>query len=78
MDSRRTPSIAEWYHEETKYSPQLMGLLPRFDPDQRPLPYKQCTPSTLSTWFLTCPFRDSRSGPDLINNRSIRRRCPSS
>lgn len=41
MDSRRTPSIAEWYHEETKYSPQLMGLLPRIDPDQRPLPYKQ-------------------------------------
>ncbi|MEC9476253.1 MAG: SagB/ThcOx family dehydrogenase [Planctomycetota bacterium] len=41
MDSRRIPSVAEWYHEETKYLPSTLGLLPRPDPDQQPLPWKQ-------------------------------------
>ncbi len=47
MEPRRTPSIAEWYHQETKYSEQTMALLPRLDMDQRPVPFKE--------WHSTAP-----------------------
>ena len=49
MDASRIPSIAEWYHEETKYAPSTIGLLPRPDFDQQPLPWKEWLWSRPST-----------------------------
>ncbi|MDE0960088.1 MAG: SagB/ThcOx family dehydrogenase [Planctomycetota bacterium] len=63
MDPRRNPSIAEWFHEETKYSPQSMGLLPRPDVDQRPLPYKEWHASEPVDLVPYLPFPGFPLGP---------------
>ncbi len=63
MDPRRTPSIAEWFHEETKYSPRSMGLLPRPDLDSRPTPYKEWHASEPIDLVPYLPFPGFPLGP---------------
>lgn len=64
LDSRRIPSIAEWYHEETKYIPSTIGLLPRPDFDQQPLPWKQWHSREPIDLVPYLPFPEFPLGPD--------------
>ncbi|MGE4601415.1 MAG: SagB/ThcOx family dehydrogenase [Planctomycetota bacterium] len=63
MDSRRIPSIAEWYHEETKYAPRTIGLLPQPDFEQQPLPWKEWHSSEPIDLVPYLPFPDFPLGP---------------
>ncbi|MGE4631575.1 MAG: SagB/ThcOx family dehydrogenase [Planctomycetota bacterium] len=63
MDASRIPSIAEWYHEETKYAPSTIGLLPRPDFDQQPLPWKEWHSSEPIDLVPYLPFSDFPLGP---------------
>ncbi|MGE4619145.1 MAG: SagB/ThcOx family dehydrogenase [Planctomycetota bacterium] len=63
MDSRRIPSVAEWYHEETKYIPQTIGLLPGPDFDEQPLPWKDWHSREPIDLVPYLPFAEFPLGP---------------